>query len=1213
MLILCISSTVLLSQKLLSGNLSQPNAHVISINTGGGGVVVDNATGFVAGDTILVIQMQGVGILTGLADYGNIQNFLGQPGMHEFMIVQSVNTITREIVFRNNLLQTYDIAGNVQIIRVPYYNSAVVTGTLTCQAWDSVAKKGGVLALIVGRSVRLNADIDVSNKGFKGGSDAIGDGRCAMVDPLTINPSYPNTFLNAGLKGEGIAIRNDAGVLLAPLNVKGQGPNFTGGGGGNGRFSGGGGGSNHGAGGIGGFEDNVCVAPQAGGLGGIKSELASFPSLVDRIYLGGGGGASTSLTGLSQPAGNGGGIIIIVTDTIIGNSGRLISNGGDGGTATANGGAGGGGAGGSIALALNSFGSSPLQLSVSGGKGGDQVNYGEGGGGGGGLVFVSSVPTASVQISNEGGLQGNSSNPPINQGLPGDPGDTKTTFKAILNGFLFNSIRSSVTGNQEDSICSNMIPPKITGTTPIGGTPGYTFIWEKSYDQAAWITLTNDPDPTNYTPTTIETTTVWFRRTITDQSIPTPLVDISKPVQIIVQPFIKNNIVGTSDTICFAQNPLKFTPQATLLDGNGKYAFKWQVSVDNSHFSLPGNTYTTEDYTPPGGLTVTSWYRRTVTSGRCIDSTGVASSAIVKITVLDTIQNNKILSLPDSICYGSAFTNLTATASPALSGGDNLFRYTWQSNINGAGWVTAPGVSNTAGYNPVELPQRIPSNQYIYRRVVHSGSNDVCASVSNEVLLKDFPVITNNTIAPVPPICSGSVPADIIGTDPPTLTGGNTIYNFTWQNSTKSQSWANIPGATVSDFQLLSPLTDTTWYRRIVKAVCSDTSTSVQVVVHKPILNFDVTLAGGGVTQTICNSQVPLQLQGPPATGGTDLPGDYAYLWKSSPDNTVFTAIPGATSLTFQPPSLAATTYYEREVISGACTVNSNPITVTVLPTITNNSISGNSTVCYSLAPDIISGSTLSGGSGDYNYLWQQSINGGINWVPAFGTNSSSTYQPPSLFVPTTFRRTVTSGLNNCCSDTSNVFNISIDPLPSSPIYAGPDTLIYSVEKIYHMKAIKPVAPETGTWSPLYNETTSIEDTTGYNTIVRNLAIGKNSFLWTVHRGLCTLSDSVDIELLKDFIPQGFSPNGDEINDVFKIEGLNHEDQTIQLNIVNGAGTEVFSTFSAGGNTSTWKDWNGKNSNGADLSEGTYYYMLKITTNQGQVFRRSGFIILKRY
>jgi gliding motility-associated-like protein len=1202
----------LLSQKLLSGNLSQPIAHVESINADFGGVIVDDVTGLAAGDTILVIQMQGVGILTGLADYGNIQNFLGQPGMHEFMIVESVNSLTREVLFRNNLLKTYNVDGNVQIIRVPYYNSAIVTGTLTCNAWDPVAKKGGVLALIVGRSVKLNADIDVSNKGFTGGKDAIGDGRCEMVAPLTINLSYPIDFLNAGFKGEGIAIHNDAGVLLAPLNVKGQGPNFTGGGGGNGRFSGGGGGSNRGAGGIGGFEDNACAAPQAGGLGGIKSELASFPSLVDRIYLGGGGGASTSLTGLSQPAGNGGGIIIIVTDTLIGNSGRLVSNGGNGGTATANGGAGGGGAGGSIALSLNSFGLAALQLSVTGGKGGDQVNYGEGGGGGGGLVFVSSSPTGNVQISNEGGLQGNSSNPPINQGLPGEPGETKTTFKAILNGFLFNSIRSSATGNQEDSVCSNMIPPKITGTTPIGGTPGYTYIWEKSYDQVAWIILTNDPDPTNYTPTTIETSTVWFRRTITDQSIPV-LVDISKSVKITVQPFIKNNIVGSSDTICFAQIPSKFTSKATLLDGNGKYAFKWQLSVDNSHFSLPGNDYTSEEYTPPAGLTVTSWYRRTVTSGRCIDSTGVASSAIVKITVLDTIRNNRILSFPDSICFGSAFTNLIATTSPTLSGGDNLYRYSWQSNLNGAGWVTAPGISNTAGYNPVELPQRIPLNQYIYRRVVHSGSNDVCASTSNELLLKDFPVISNNTIALVPPVCSGSVPADIIGSNAPTLTGGNTIYNFTWQSSTKSQPWTNIPGATNSDFQLISPLTDTTRYRRIVKAVCSDTSASIQVIVHNPILNFNVTLADGGVTQTICNSQVPLQLQGPPSTGGTELPGDYAYLWKSSPDNTVFTAIPGATGLAFQPPSLTATTYYEREVVSGACTVISNSVTITVLPIITNNSISGNSRVCYSLAPDIITGATLSGGSGAYNYLWQQSTNGGANWIAAIGTNSSSTYQPPSLFVPTAFRRTVTSGLNNCCSDTSNVFNISIDPLPSSPINAGPDTLIYSVEKIYHMKAIKPVATETGSWRPLDNEPTSVDDTTSYNTIVRNLAIGKNSFLWTVHRGLCTLSDSVDIELLKDFIPQGFSPNGDMINDFFKIEGLNREDQTIQLSIVNGAGTEVFSTFSSAGDVSTWKDWNGKNSEGADLAEGTYYYMLKITTNKGQVFRKSGFIILKRY
>jgi hypothetical protein len=164
---------VLFSQKNLSGILNQPKAHVITIQASDR-VIVDDVTGFAANDTILVIQMQGVGILTGATDYGNIQNFLGQPGMHEFMIIQSVNSLTQQIIFRNFLLKTYDVRGNIQIVRVPYYNTATVTGTLTCDPWNSTTKKGGVLALIIGRSLKLNADIDVSTRGFLGGNDIIG-------------------------------------------------------------------------------------------------------------------------------------------------------------------------------------------------------------------------------------------------------------------------------------------------------------------------------------------------------------------------------------------------------------------------------------------------------------------------------------------------------------------------------------------------------------------------------------------------------------------------------------------------------------------------------------------------------------------------------------------------------------------------------------------------------------------------------------------------------------------------------------------------------------------------------------------------------------------------------------------------------------------------------------------------------------------------------
>src|SRR5664279_3077906 len=126
-LIIGFSSSVLLSQKNLTGNLNQPMAHIISIPASDR-VIVDDVTGFSASnpDTVLVIQMQGVGINTPTLGYGFIQSVFGTPGLHEFMIIQSVNTGTKEIVFRNNLLNTYDPKGNIQVVRVPYYNLSLI-------------------------------------------------------------------------------------------------------------------------------------------------------------------------------------------------------------------------------------------------------------------------------------------------------------------------------------------------------------------------------------------------------------------------------------------------------------------------------------------------------------------------------------------------------------------------------------------------------------------------------------------------------------------------------------------------------------------------------------------------------------------------------------------------------------------------------------------------------------------------------------------------------------------------------------------------------------------------------------------------------------------------------------------------------------------------------------------------------------------------------
>jgi gliding motility-associated-like protein len=1206
LMFLCFSSTSLLSQKNLSGNLNQPKSHVMTI--GSDRVTVDNVTGFGVGDTLLVIQMQGVRIYTDPVLYGILNSKIGEPGMYEFMIVAAING-GNEIVFTRDFLRTYDSAGNIQVVRVPYFNSAKVTGELTCDPWDPLTQTGGVLAMIIGRKLTLEADINVSGKGFVGGMDSFGDGICRITDESSYGlVYYNNTSVYAGFKGEGLANYNELGTLLNPGYTKGFGQNFTGGGGGNGRYSGGGGGSNRGAGGDGGLEDaNVCFIPLTGGNGGFSADHASLP---DRIFMGGGGGASTSATGNSLPGGNGGGIVIIVSDTIVGGGGNILANGSNGGTAVTNAGAGGGGAGGSIALSLISYGQNPLGLYAIGGNGGNNAGInGEGGGGGGGLIWVNASAPPFVTSYLDGGLEGNY--PVESTAYPGDNGESRPGFNATLNGFLFNSVRSSKTGDTLDYVCSNMLPPKIMGTKPVGGTTPYTYKWEKSYDQTNWILLPNDPDPTNYVPTVIETATVYFRRTITDSS-PSVIIDISKSVKIVVQPAITGNLVGKDTTICYNQDPLIIGPtNSGPSNGDGiNYDYKWIQSITDTNWDTATDatgTAVNADYDPPALLSDT-YYKRIVTSGECVDT-----SSSVAIAVLPLITGNTLISADEVICEGSLFNNLSASA----PGGGNLsYIYQWQDSIvSSVQFLPAAGVNAGPTYSPDTSTFSIVEDRFL-RRVVFSGPYNVCRNRSQPVHLTRYHKIESNLILADQTICSGDVPSPLSGLSPTGGAGPGT-YSSIWQDSSKSVSWT-ARGTTDNSF---SPpaLTDTTWYRRVINSsVCTNTSLSIRINVHKPISNNVISLLDGVlVDTTLCYNQLPNPLLGSIASGGTNIPGSYGYQWTFSTDNTNYSPVPSAgTGVNYTPSgALTASTYYRRRVTSGSCIGESNTITITILPLITNNIISsGSSSVCYNLPSDPLTGATPAGGSGSYLYFWEQSSNGGTNWTPATGTNNLSNYQQPPLTIPMSFRRTVISGANDCCINISAPLAISIDPLPVSPVNAGPDIEIYSVGRTSVMNADPPLTGigETGFWSVLEPATSTIDNLSDSKTEVENLSVGDNFFLWTISNGNCELDDSVKITLYEDFIPQGFSPNGDLINDRFIIEGLNLTDQIADLSIVNGAGTEVFSTSNRGGE---FAEWDGKNSRGMDLPEGTYYYLLHVTSKAtGQTIKKTqGFIVLKRY
>jgi hypothetical protein len=121
-------------------------------------------------------------------------------GRYEFVGVESINYSLGVVTLRSNLVNTYDTAQSVQLVRVPTYQSAVVTDTLTCSPWNG--SSGGILALFVNDTLELKGPIDVTGKGFRGVDTTVYTGICDSV------PGQRNYLIDAtdsaGLKGEGM-------------------------------------------------------------------------------------------------------------------------------------------------------------------------------------------------------------------------------------------------------------------------------------------------------------------------------------------------------------------------------------------------------------------------------------------------------------------------------------------------------------------------------------------------------------------------------------------------------------------------------------------------------------------------------------------------------------------------------------------------------------------------------------------------------------------------------------------------------------------------------------------------------------------------------------------------------------------------------------------------------------------------------------------------
>ena len=204
-------------------------------------------------------------------------------------------------------------------------------------------------------------------------------------------------------------------------------------------------------------------------------------------------------------------------------------------------------------------------------------------------------------------------------------------------------------------------------------------------------------------------------------------------------------------------------------------------------------------------------------------------------------------------------------------------------------------------------------------------------------------------------------------------------------------------------------------------------------------------------------------------------------------------------------------------------------------------------------------------------YLWQdQSTN------PSYLVS-----QPGTYWVQIT--------VNGCVdSDT-----IQVDYIPIPNVDLGTDTTICKGRSLL-LDATLPGASyvwQDGSTQPLFT------------------AWDEGQYWVTVTLDNCSFTDNIEIfhtncEAEVE-MPNIFTPNGDGVNDFFKPTKL-FQVESFSISIYNRWGSEVY-TYSG-----LEPNWDGRDENGAEYSDGVYFYVIQYTDALGQQFELNGDVTLNR-
>ncbi|MGV3632399.1 MAG: immunoglobulin domain-containing protein [Bacteroidota bacterium] len=739
-------------------------------------------------------------------------------------------------------------------------------------------------------------------------------------------------------------------------------------------------------------------------------------------------------------------------------------------------------------------------------------------------------------------------------------GDEGTDYSVVVSGGACSTASVDVALNLDDSPAITVQPIDQTvcegsaATLSVTGTgTGLTYQWMRG-----GVNLTDGGSISGATTASLTIDPVTMGDDASDYSVMVsgscPSAVTSVDVDLTVTPATVVTVQPVNQAVCEG-NPVSFSVTAA---GTAPLTYQWMrgATALTDGGNISGATTSTLTIDPAMSADAGTNYSVMI-SGACPS----VSSANVSLTI-NTAPVITLMPSNQNVCEGSSVTFTVVATGTGLT-------YQWRRGvIDMTDNVTVSGTTTSSmTISPVALTDA--SANY---NVVITGTCPSPVTSGNIALTIDpSPIITVQPLSQT--VCDGSAASF-------TVTATGTGLTYQWRKGTTDLvDGGNISGATGTTLTIdPASAADAGTYNVVVTGTCPATSVDVSLNIStSPVITVQpaslVLCPGGAATFGVTAS-------------GSNLSYQWTYNGSNLVDGGSYSGCTTA-MMVIDPvdASHVGTTY--NVIVTGSCptpvTSANAALALDTAASITVQAV--DQTVCDGSPVTF----TVEAEGTGLTYQWRRGTSNLANGGSISGATSASlTIDPATAAEAGNNYNVVVSG--TCPgSATSDDFTLTVTALPVADASANTDLCVGTDIVL----TAQTVSGASYSWSGPDGYTSGNQ-----NPVISSAAISNAGvYTLTVTDNGCSATDDVtvlvnDCDIVAVSIPEGFSPNGDNINDILVIDGIEGYTDN-KFMIFNRWGDEVFE------GDSYMNTWDGKGPNGEILPVGVYFYILDLGDGSG--------------